>query len=171
MFHPLPNHDGAADMSQLHVLGIGSPFGDDQVGWEAIQLLQQKPALDRFHPDQLHIAYCDRPGMHLLELMKPAQTVVLIDAIKTGAMIGSVQRFQNEEIEGVNDSLSTHDLGIAAAIKMGAALQVLPPNVILYGIEVNDLHFQFLLSEPIQQAVKSLSARVEREILSILSPR
>lgn len=169
MFYTFPNNDGAADMSKLHVLGIGSPFGDDQLGWEVVKLLQQKPALYCFSLDQLHITCCDRPGMHLLELMKPAQTVFLIDAIKTGAMIGTVHRFQNEEIEGVGDPLSTHDLGISAAMKMGATLQVLPPKVVLYGIEVGDVQFQFALSEPIKQAVKALSVRVESEILSILS--
>lgn len=168
MFYPLPNNDRAADMSKLDVLGIGSPFGDDQLGWEVVKLLQQNPALYCFSSDQLHITCCDRPGMHLLELMKPAQTVVLIDAIKTGATIGTVHRFQNEEIEDVGDPLSTHALGIAAAMKMGATLQVLPPKVVLYGIEIGDVQFQFALSKSIKKAVKAVSIHVEREILSIL---
>ena len=155
-------------MTKLHVLGIGSPFGDDQLGWEVVKLLQQKPTLHCFGPDQLHIDHYDRPGMHLLELMKPAQTVFLIDAIKTGAIIGTIHRFQNEEIEGIGDRLSTHDLGISAAMKIGAILQVLPPKVVLYGIEISDAPFQFALSEPIKQAIKALSVRVESEILSIL---
>lgn len=155
-------------MSELHVLGIGSPFGDDQLGWEVVKLLQQRSTLYRFIPGQLHIACCDRPGMYLLELMRPAHTVFLIDAVKTGAPLGTVHYFQNEEIAGIDDTLSTHALGISAAMKMGATLQTLPQRVILYGVEIGDVQFQFSLSEPIKQAIEALFMRVESDILSIL---
>ena len=156
-------------MNELRILGIGSPFGDDQLGWEVIKILQQRPALSHFTPEKLHIACCDRPGMHLLELMRQTKTVFLIDAVKTGAAIGTLHCFQNEEIESVSDSLSTHALGVAEAMKMGAILHTLPKTVILYGIEIRDIQFQFALSEPIQQAIKALSRRVESDILAILN--
>ena len=169
MFNTLPDDDGESLMSELHVLGIGSPFGDDQLGWEVVNLLQQRPTLSHLTPEQLHIACCDRPGMHLLELMRQVQTVFLIDAVKTGSEVGTLHRFQNEEIEGIGDTLSTHALGIAEAMKMGAALQTLPQNVILYGVEIGDVQFQFVLSEPIKQAIKALSVSIESDILSALN--
>ena len=155
-------------MSELHVLGIGSPFGDDQLGWGVVKLLQQRASLSQFTPDQLHMAYCDRPGMHLLELMRPAQTVFLIDAIKTGAAMGTLHCFQNEEIENISNTLSTHALGIGEAMKMGAALQTLPRKVVLYGIEIGDVSYQFTLTEPIEQAIKLLAARIENDILTAI---
>ncbi|MCX7116394.1 MAG: hydrogenase maturation protease [Legionellales bacterium] len=155
-------------MSELHVLGIGSPFGDDQLGWEVVKLLQQSPIISLCTPEQLHIAYCDRPGMHLLELMRPAQTVFLIDAVKTGAALGTLHRFQNEQIEDLGDTLSTHALGIAEAMKIGAILRILPRAVILYGVEIGDVQLQFALSEPTKQAIKALSVRIESDILSAL---
>jgi hydrogenase maturation protease len=168
MFNTLSNNDSGSHMSELHVLGIGSPFGDDQLGWEVVKLLQQRPTLHRYIPEQLHIAYCDRPGMYLLELMRSAQTVFLIDAVKTGAPLGTLHYFQNEEIEGMDSTLSSHAFGISAAMKMGATLQTLPQGVILYGVEIGDVQFQFALSEPIKQAIEALSMRVESDILSIL---
>ena len=169
MLNPFSNHDGQSNVSELHVLGIGSPFGDDQLGFEVVKLLQQKPVLRHFTPEQLHIAYCDRPGMYLLELMKGAQTVFLIDAVKTGAPIGTLHRFENEDIESMSDSLSTHALGIAEAIKIGAILQTLPQNVVLYAVEIGDVQFQFTLSKPIELSIKALSAQIQNDILSALN--
>ena len=169
MFNTLSDHDSESHMIDLHVLGIGSPFGDDQLGWEVIKLLQQKATLWPFIPRQLHIACCDRPGMHLLELMRAAQTVFLIDAVKTGATVGTLHRFQNEEIENVNNSLSSHALGIAEAMKIGTILNILPQKIILYGVEINEVQLQFALSKPIIKAIKALSLQIESDILSALS--
>lgn len=154
-------------MSELHVLGLGSPFDDDQLGWDVVKLLQQCPKLSRFTPSQLHLEYCDRPGMHLLELMRPAKTVFLIDALKTGAAIGTLHCFQNDEIESIGDTLSTHALGIGEVMKVGGVLQLLPQQIVLYGIEIGDIHCQFTLSEPIKGAIKQLAVRIENDILSL----
>lgn len=156
-------------MNELHVLGIGSPFGDDQLGWDVVKLLQQQPTLSGINPQQLHLEYYDRPGMHLLKLMVPAQTVFLIDAVKTNAAIGTLHCFQNEEIENISGTLSTHDFGIAEVMQMGKALQLLPQKVVLYGVEIGDSSCQFTLSKPIKQAIKRLSTRIEKDILSLLS--
>ena len=156
-------------MSTLRVLGIGSPFGDDQLGWMVIQLLQKRPALAGFLPDQLQLIGCDRPGMHLIELMRHAQTVFLIDAVKTGSPTGTLHRFQNEEMEAIGNALSTHAFSIAEAMKIGAILKALPPTVILYGIEIGDVQLEFTLSETIMQAIHTLSVDIERDILALLT--
>ena len=165
MLHPFFNHESRPHLIELLVLGIGSPFGDDQLGWDVVKLLEQSPALQPMLPDRLALICCDRPGMHLLELMKPAQTVFLIDAVKTGAAIGTLHRFQNQDIETVGNALSTHGLGVAEAMKMGAILNTLPPTVILYGIEIGDNPLQFTLSKPIEEAVKALVSLLEQDIL------
>ena len=155
-------------MSELRVLGIGSPFGDDQLGWEVVKLLEQCIDLNQFTSDQLQLICCDRPGMYLLELMKDANTVFLIDAIKTGAACGTLHRFKNQEIEAISNPLSSHTLGITEAMKMGRALDELPPNVILYGIEIGDIHYQSSLSEPTIKAIKVLSKQIQNDILQCI---
>ena len=155
-------------MSQLRVLGIGSPFGDDQLGWDVVKLLQQRSVLEPFIPKELQLMCCDRPGMYLLELMRDAKCVFLIDAVKTGAAVGTLHCFQNEEISALNSKLSTHAIGLADAITMGAILQELPEKITLYGIEVGDIHCQFSLSETIAQAINLLSEQLENDILQWL---
>ena len=143
-------------MNELRVLGIGSPFGDDQLGWEVVKLLQKSIDLNQFTSDQVQLSCCDRPGMYLLALMRDANTVFLIDAIKAGAACGTLHRFKNQEIEAMSNPLSSHTLGVAEAMKMGRALDDLPPNVILYGIEIGEINYQSSLSEPIINACTHL---------------
>ncbi len=156
-------------MTELRVLGIGSPFGDDQLGWEVVKLLQQKASLRHYIPHQLHLTCCDRPGMYLLELMRHAKTVFLIDAVITGATIGTLHCFKNEDIKDLSSTLSTHGLGIAEAMQMGAVLQELPKHITLYGAEIEGIQQPFSLSNPIKDAIESLAQRLETDILSALT--
>ena len=155
-------------MKELLVLGIGSPFGDDQLGWKVIELLEQSQALNRLMPKRLQLACCDRPGMQLLELMHSAQTVFLIDAVKTEEALGTLYCIQKEDIETFGTTLSTHGLGLAEALKVGVALQVLPQTMVLYGINIGDIPFQFTLSKLNADRVKVLSVQIERAILGVL---
>ncbi len=152
-------------MTVHRVLGIGSPFGDDKLGWEVIKRLQLKTSLYLYIPHYLQLTCCDRPGMHLLELMRGAERVFIIDAVKTGADKGTLHRFANEEIKSVSHALSTHGLGVAEAMTMGSILNELPEQVILYGIEIGDVVGEFSLSEPIMRAVETLSKRIEKDVL------
>ena len=154
-------------MIALRILGIGSPFGDDQLGWEVIKLLQQKTSLHPLIPNQLQLNYYDRPGLYLLELMQDAHCVFLIDAIKTGAKIGTIHCFENQAIEQIKTTLSSHSLGVASAMLMGRALQTLPNHVILYGIEIDEVLSEFNLSTPIINAIQALSTRIEQDILRL----
>ncbi len=153
----------------LRVLGIGSPFGDDQLGWEVIKLLQASQPLHHYIPHKLELSHCDRPGLYLLELMRDARCVFLIDAIKTGSKIGTIHCFKNETIEGVGSALSTHSIGMAEAMQMGRALQTLPKTVLLYGLEIGDVRSEWTMTAPIIEAIKALSMRLEQDILSLLS--
>lgn len=157
-------------MIELLILGIGSPFGDDRLGWEVVHGLQQKKALQAYSTQQLQFMSCDRPGLNLLSLMQNARTVFLIDAVRTGAKAGSLFYLENEEIKTINSIQSTHEFGMANTIEMGKTLNLLPQNLILYGIEVNDLKFQFEVTEPIREAIHALITRIEKDIVIYLRP-
>jgi hydrogenase maturation protease len=155
-------------MSQLRVFGLGSPFGDDQLGWSVVESLQQKPALEPMLADGLQLQVCDRPGLLLLELMRGASCVYLIDAVKTGVAVGTFHRFKNEEIVSITHVLSTHAVGLGETIKIGRALNELPPEIVLYGIEIGDMDYQFKLSLAIQEAIKEVTQQIEKDILSYM---
>ena len=159
-------------MSKLCVFGIGSPFGDDNLGFEVVKQLQQDADLKSLKPEKLHIQYLDRPGMHLLALMRNVNVVFLIDAVMTGASVGTLHRLENEEIHSAQSSFSTHSLGIAEVMSMGQALNDLPEKVVLFGIEIQEASCQFRLSKSVIKAINKLVTRIKTEILAsvIVSP-
>ncbi|KTD30450.1 MULTISPECIES: hydrogenase maturation protease [Legionella] len=153
-------------MIELLILGLGSPFGDDRLGWEVVRLLQQREELKSYSSQQVQMVCGDRPGVHLLELMSNAKTVFLIDAVKTGAKLGSLHCFNPEEIKVLSTLQSTHDFGIAQTLALGKALNSLPQNLFLYGIEINDVKFQFEISDPINQATQALVEQILKSIFT-----
>lgn len=125
-------------MKHIRIFGIGSPFGCDQLGWYAVDLLLQQENIKTYIQQGLIIEKLDRPGIQLLEHMKDAQTVYLIDAIKIGTAAGAIHRLENQQIEKVNSPLSSHNLKIGETVHLGRVLNNLPANIILYGIEIED---------------------------------
>lgn len=146
-------------MSLIKVLGLGSPFGDDQAGWRVASGL-----LAQAMPAHLIIESHDRPGARLIELMSNVSLVFLIDAVKTGHELGFIHRFKNKEIDDFYPLMSTHDMGVAQALQLGRALDALPKTVILYGIEVDSIALDNVLSKPVQRAIDEVVARLTKEL-------
>jgi hydrogenase maturation protease len=74
----------------------------------------------------------------LIDLLDGAAEAVVIDAVRSGAAAGTVQRLDVSEHPlptALRSSSSTHLVGLADAIELARALGRLPPRVIVYGIE------------------------------------
>ncbi len=119
----------------LKVIGIGSPFGGDAVGFEAIERLRKER--NRF-PAKTELLSLDRPGSSLVSLLEDAKTVVLIDAMQSGQPPGTVQRIQLTELLAEATHPSSHSLGVAEALALAKALGVLPEKILIYGIEMDE---------------------------------
>jgi len=122
------------NLAPIRIIGIGSPFGDDQLGWKMITVLEQESST--IPVSEWTLVRCDSPSS-LLSLMNGAECVYLIDAVQTGATPGTIHRWQGEEIINFAHSLSSHGIDVASVIALGKALAELPPTLILYGIELS----------------------------------
>ncbi|AMP88969.1 hydrogenase maturation protease [Legionella pneumophila] len=151
-------------MNLIKVLGIGSPFGDDQVGWLVADRLKTELSKEHYASKTLSIECHDRPGLRLLELMNPAKVVFLIDAVKSGCAPGTIHRLKNNEIFAFQNRLSTHEMGVAEALQIGQSLNDLPEHVILYGIEIDSIAFNATLSKSVEKAVKTVVIQLKKEI-------
>ena len=68
------------------VLGIGNPLmGDDGAGVELAHRLQE-----RDYGPLVHVEEGGTQGMTLLPLLEDADTLILLDAVRTGALPGTV---------------------------------------------------------------------------------
>lgn len=148
------------------VLGIGSPFGDDQLGWIVADALKQELLMRDHNIPSLIIESHDRPGMRLIELMSGASTVFLIDAVQSGREIGTIHHFSNKDISQLENSLSTHGIGVIQALQVGSALNDLPDNIIFYGIEIDKIVLDSTLSHSVDRSVKKVVIQLINELIS-----
>lgn len=123
----------------IKIIGIGSPFGGDTVGWRAIDYLEKSPLQERF-PDQVFtFLRLDRPGTQLLTEMSDAQTVILIDALlieKPMAYppVGKVLRLELDDVMQQQAICSSHAFDLASTLALGKVLGKLPERLLIYGV-------------------------------------
>jgi hydrogenase maturation protease len=121
----------------LRIIGIGSPFSGDQLGLQAVTLLQQETRLS-FSPFEVDFLALDRPGSGLIDYFTGAEVVVLIDAMQSGQAVATVQRLNGDELLHQAGLPSSHSLGVAETLALAEALGALPQQLLIYGIEAGE---------------------------------
>jgi hydrogenase maturation protease len=121
-------------MPGTKIICIGSPFGDDQFGaWVYEQL---RSLID---PSAAELLYLDRPGTRLIAELEEVVNLILIDAVKSGAAIGSVLHIEGEAIyRQLARHTSTHGFGVADALQLAERLGQVPAKVVLLGVEAGE---------------------------------
>ena len=75
-------------------------------------------------------------ALDLIEAWGGADNVVVVDAVETGAPLGTVRLWNGRKASFPADqSIYTHGLGVSAAIRMARVLGRLPERLHIYGIE------------------------------------
>jgi hydrogenase maturation protease len=158
-------------------VGIGSPHGDDQVGWHVADALTERlPASHtRFpndstavlnspmlQPSQLAIRKASSPA-DVLDWLDGIDRLVICDACRSGGPPGSTYRWSwpDRAIEQAHCS-GSHDLSLASVLKLADQLQHLSPAVVVWGIEVENL-------EPQNDFSASVAARLAAIVNTIWS--
>jgi hydrogenase maturation protease len=114
----------------IRVIGIGSPFGDDRAGLEVAARIVAAP------PPDVQVVVADRPGIDLVELLRGVDATIVIDAVRSGAPVGTVHDFDLHALPAVRTALvSSHGFGVAEAVALARALERLPARGRLVGIE------------------------------------
>jgi hydrogenase maturation protease len=120
------------------IIGIGSPFGGDQAGWDAVDALAEETWVQaRLAAGTLVLEKLDRPGMALLEHLRGHTHVILIDAVLSAEHgSGTWLALQREELALLASPASSHGIGVAETLAMGEALGLLPEKLEVWGIAV-----------------------------------
>lgn len=116
------------------ILGIGSALGDDCAGWLVVRALREDPVLAQA-PWQL--CELDRPGLGLLGYFDGSPEVVIVDAMASGAPIGTLRELQLNELTPLLRPASTHGFGVAEALDLAKVMAALPPKLRVFGLEVD----------------------------------
>ena len=104
------------------IVGLGSPHGDDQLGWVAIDRLRPRlPAGIAAHKV--------RGGIELLECLEGQDAAVVIDAAAPAGRPGTIRSFAwpSPELAGCAP-WSTHGLGLVEALRTGRDARAVCPG-------------------------------------------
>ena len=124
-------------MKSVAIIGVGSPYGADQTGWQLVDMLKHDPTLNALAGGDIHYMLCEHPGLMLLDRMRGFDSVILLDAV-AGGQKGSVIWLKKEQLLGEVRQLSTHNLGVKQVLMLGDQLDFLPQDVDLIGVAVGD---------------------------------
>lgn len=143
--------------THLLVVGVGNRYRrDDAVG---------PLVADRLAERGFRGVEASGEGAALIEAWNSEQTVVLIDAARSGAEPGTVHRFDAaaQVLPSGLFHYSSHQFAVAEAIELARALGRLPERLIVYGIEGADFAHGEGLTPAVEAAADALTERIAEE--------
>lgn len=143
------------------VIGIGNLFrNDDAVGRQVARKLRGRL------PHAVRILECGGETTELMAAWELADCVLVIDALCSGEAVGNVRRIDvSQHVLPANlKQTSTHALGLAEAIELARALDLLPEKFIVFGIEGEDFEHGQTLSPAVEEAIDRCCQLVDAEL-------
>jgi hydrogenase maturation protease len=131
------------------IIGVGNEYrGDDAVGLIVARRLKERLA------DSAIVIEQSGDGAALMEAWRGAETVIVIDAMISGAAPGTICRLDASArpIPKSYFRCSTHAFGVAEAIELARALGNFPQRLVVYGIEGKNFAAGVGLSAEVEKA-------------------
>ena len=142
------------------VVGIGNPArGDDAIGRIVARRVRVRAAAD------VRVVEHDGEATSLLDTMRGAERVWLIDAACSGAPPGTIHRIDCADGLALPPGpVSSHGFGVAAAIELARALGTLPPQCVVYAIEGSYFAIGTTASPDVLHAAEAVAQHILTEI-------
>jgi len=145
------------------VVGFGSPFGDDRIGWDVIDELErhlkQNPDLD------VTLFKSKGSGFDWLNVAADAEQAIFVDAVKSNKQPGYIHhiRFDENTITSELPTFSSHGVALVDVIHLTRNAELFSQPVAFYGVEIPD-QISAKHAEMLQQAKQQLLERLLLEI-------
>jgi len=154
-------------IKRVHIIGIGSPFGDDRLGWEAAETLRRSGDISAAAAGTVEISHLDHPGSLVPMPWRDADCVILLDAVRSGAQPGTRHCLDADELSGAGMECSSHGFGLAEAVGLIRALGRMPLRLLVRGIEADSAWAGLSLSPAVASALPAFCAAIAREALDL----
>jgi hydrogenase maturation protease len=156
-------------VEKVLILGLGNTLrGDDGAGSAAIAALSSMDL-----PPDVDLLDGGTPGLETVLLLEGYDRVIIVDAADMGLEPGQWRLFTPDtaEIKSSEEKLqgTLHAAGLAEALALAAALEKLPSNLIIYGIQPQSLDWSQELSEPLLVALPPLCEEISQSIQDLSS--
>lgn len=143
------------------IIGLGSSYGDDQVGIVVTQRLQT------VFPT-LKVCVARSPG-ELLDMLDHCDELHIIDACRGAGPPGTIVREQwPAACMAAPQFQGTHDLTLDAALHLAEKFGCLPKRVVLWGIETATLTDQATFLAPLSSIAATAAERLIERIAAEL---
>lgn len=138
----------------VRILALGSPHGDDQVGWCVADRLASDPDLagcvfKLYHP------------LQMIEMFRDGRATLIVDACRSGAAPGTVRRLEADSLDELPTAgISTHGGSVAEVLRLAEALGRRPDSMVVLAVEVTE-------SGPggeLTDSGRSAALRLERQV-------
>lgn len=156
-------------MSGIRIIGIGSPFGDDRIGWEVIDAIERGGMIAGLPSGTVTALRCSQPATDLLPMMSGADAVFLIDGVKSGAAPGVLRKVDISELCAENGKLSSHGLGVQESLALARALGLLPQAIVIYGVEIGEVGPEQGISREVLAAIPLLLREIETDLRTLVN--
>lgn len=148
------------------VLGLGSPHGDDQVGWILIDELQTVVSSG---------IVCEKlstPVHGLVNILPQYEQVVVIDACEMGKRAGEYVFYEDGSgfLHSSNNQISSHAIGLADSWQLLKKLQLPLPEISLLLIQIGQTDAMAPLSEGVKKQLPEMLALLNKTVISVNGP-
>lgn len=151
------------------VIAVGNPYRRDD-GAGAAVLARLAPLVD---PTQVRLADLDGEPVRLLQAWEGSRAVWIVDAVKSGRPAGTLHEVPADRLGEVDDRGvrlgGGHLMGLSEAFELARALDLLPDDLRVVGIEAADTGDGFGLSPAVDAACDTLAARLADDIAATLA--
>lgn len=142
------------------ILGLGNPLrGDDGVGTAVIATLKNHPL-----PPHVDLADGSTAGLEIVLLLQKYRRVLVVDAAEMGLAAGEWRQFEGKTAvlpthpERLNGTL--HNAGFAQALALAEALDTLPAEITIFGVQPARVAWVEGLSDLVETAVLPVSEAI-----------
>jgi len=136
---------------EIKIIAVGNDlYGDDGVAKKVLTVLQE---IDVFNSVELIDGATDALG--LIDYFQGTDYVIIIDAAKMGETPGTVRAFNADDVL-INikmDHLSVHGISLAETFEIAKAIDAMPKNMTIVGIEPESIVIAQGISAPVAQSI------------------
>ena len=145
------------------VLGIGNILlRDEGVGVHTVRAMESTPL-----PDGVELLDGGTAGADLLDSISERDKLIVVDALDADVPPGTILRLAPEDLAAdPSNSMSLHEFGIAATLRMAGRLNCAPREVAIIAIKPHDTDCGTDLSMSMKQWLPGIVEAVLHEIVA-----
>lgn len=146
-------------MNNVLIIGVGNAWRrDDGAGPVVAERLAGRPGL--------RTMIMPGEGAELMDAWATDDRVIVVDAMRSGEPVGTIRRFDavRGSLPAGAFSCLSHRFGLAEAVEMARALDRLPSELEIFGIEAADFGQGPGLTPEVQSAAQDLADRIAADV-------